>query len=129
MNKNFFYITIFTVIIIIISGCSAKKTFYFSTDQFKDTYETVSKDEFPDNIIVKDASITLNDGTIDQAVYVLHTLERTLNNQEFITLSEELLAAKGIFSSELVASKVYVGISAENEGNIRINILPDDKAE
>ncbi len=117
------------VLLIVFSACTPEKTFYFSTDQFIDTYESVSNDDLPKNIIVKDTSIELHEGTIDQAVYFLETLEKMFTDEAFKEVSDDLLETKGIYSKELVSSKVYLGISAENPENIRINLLPDGKVE
>lgn len=92
--------------ILVLSACTPEKTFYFSTDQFIDTYESVSNDDIPKNIIVKETSIELHEGTIDQAVYFLETLEKMFTDETFKEVSDDLLETKGIYSNELVSSKV-----------------------
>lgn len=129
MNRKNILLLICLLTFSFIMGCSTKPSFIFSNELFIDTYQAVSKANLPDNIIVNDDSITLNDGSIDEAVYILTTLEKTLNNNEFAELADDLLSAQGIYSNELVASNIYVGISAENESNIRLNILPDEKSD
>ena len=124
MKKKIVFLLVSIVSLLLILGCGAKPEFNFSNDQFIETYQSISKSDLPSNVIVKNNSITLNDGSVNEAVYMLSTLEKILHNNDFILLADHLLDSKGIYSNELISSNVYVGISAENESNIKINILP-----
>ena len=126
MKKNSLFLLVSILSLIFTLGCGAKPEFNFSNDQFIETYQSISKSNIPSNIIVKNNSITLNNGSVNEAVYMLSTLEKILNNHDFILLADNLLAAKGVYSNEIISNYIYVGISAENESNIKINILPKD---